>query len=188
MNIIKRSLSSIAMILAELLVGVLLLVDPVRLTQGIIVAFGAVLMLWGLFCVIKYFRTEAEAAAEEHAFVRGAALLLAGTLCAFCSDRFVEAFPVLTSLYGIVTLMGSMVKLQWTLDIIRLKRRIWLPAAASALVSAVCGILVIADPFTTITVLWTFTGISLIVEGALDLIAMLFGNRAVPPAEEKGRA
>ena len=72
MNIIKRSLSSIAMILAELLVGVLLLVDPVRLTQGIIVAFGAVLMLWGLFCVIKYFRTEAEAAAEEHAFVRGA--------------------------------------------------------------------------------------------------------------------
>lgn len=182
MYIIKRSLSSLAMIGAELLAGILLLVDPVGLTTGIITACGIVLMLWGVGCTVKYFRTDPEIAAEDHTLVRGALLLLGGAFCAFRSYWFVATFPVLTLLYGVVILVGGIVKLQWMLDIIRLKRRRWLPAAVSAFVSIVCGIVVIVDPFGTTAVLWMFTGISLLAEAVFDLIAMLFGNRVAPIA------
>lgn len=178
MHIIKRSLSSIVMITLELLVGVLLLINPVGLTTGIIVCCGVVLMLWGAGCIVKYFRADPEEAAEDHTLVRGVLLFLGGMFCAFRSYWFAATFPVLTLLYGVVILIGGIIKLQWMLDIIRLKRRRWLPAALSALVSITCGALVIADPFGTTAVLWMFTGVSLLVEAALDLIAMLFGNRA----------
>ena len=60
---LKRNLGSVAMSLAEIVVGILLLVNPVGFTSGIIIAFGIVLMLMGISTTIKYFRTEPEEAA-----------------------------------------------------------------------------------------------------------------------------
>ena len=43
--------------LVEILVGILLLIDPAGFTSGIIIAAGAVLMALGLYNIILYFRT-----------------------------------------------------------------------------------------------------------------------------------
>lgn len=51
------------MSLVELIIGILLLVDPVGCTSGIIVALGVMLMLLGIGSIIKHFRTEPEEAA-----------------------------------------------------------------------------------------------------------------------------
>ena len=45
---LKRNLSSVAMSLAEIIIGILLLVNPVGFTSGIIVTFGVVLMITGI--------------------------------------------------------------------------------------------------------------------------------------------
>ena len=49
---LKRSLGGVAMSLVELIVGILLLVNPASFTSGIIVAFGVVLMLMGSGSII----------------------------------------------------------------------------------------------------------------------------------------
>lgn len=43
--------------LPEILVGVLLLIDPIGFTSGIIIMVGIALMLFGCVCVIRYFHT-----------------------------------------------------------------------------------------------------------------------------------
>ena len=174
---LKRNLSSMAMSLVELIIGILLLVNPIGFTSGIIIAFGIVLMLLGIHKTVKYFRTEPEAAAVSQILVKGLLLLLAGAFCAFNSHWFIATFPVLTLVYGVVILITGITKVQWTIDIIRMKRSKWFWAAISAAISVLCGIVIITSPFSTTAVLWMFIGISLIVEAVFDMIGSILGNR-----------
>lgn len=174
---LKRNLGSVAMSLAEIIIGILLLVNPVAFTSGIIVAFGIVLMIMGIGTTIKYFRTEPEEAAVSQILVKGLLALLAGVFCAFNSHWFIATFPVLTLVYGVVILVTGITKLQWTVDIIRMKRSKWFWMAISAAISVLCGITVITNPFSTTAVLWMFIGISLIVDAVFDMIGGIFGNR-----------
>ena len=174
---LKRNLSSMATSLVELIIGILLLVNPIGFTSGIIIAFGIVLMIMGISTTIKYFRTEPEEAAVSQILVKGLLMLLAGAFCAFNSHWFIATFPVLTLVYGVVILITGITKVQWTIDIIRMKRSKWFWAAISAAISIVCGIVIITSPFSTTAVLWMFIGISLIVEAVFDMIGSIFGNR-----------
>lgn len=184
---LKRNISSMAMSLAEIVTGILLLVNPVSFTSGIIIAFGIVLMLAGVGTIIKYFRTEPEEAAVGLILVKGLLELLGGAFCAFHSRWFLATFPVLTLVYGVVILVAGITKLQWTVDIIRMKRSKWLWMAISAAISILCGISVIISPFCTTTVLWMFIGITLIVDAVFDMLGGIFGNRKKQAAEEKSQ-
>ena len=48
--------------------------------------------------------------------------------------------------------------------------------AISAIVSLICGFVVLSDPFASTLVLWMFTGISLIAAAILDVVVMFFGR------------
>ena len=174
---LKRNLSSMAMSLVEVIIGILLLVNPIGFTSGIIIAFGVVLMIMGIHKTVKYFRTEPGEAAVSQILVKGLLMLLAGAFCAFNSHWFIATFPVLTLVYGVVILMTGITKVRWNIDIIRMKRSKWFWAAISAAISIVCGIVIITSPFSTTAVLWMFIGISLIVEAVFDMIGSIFGNR-----------
>ena len=76
-----------------------------------------------------------------------------------------------------VILVTGITKLQWTIDIIRMKRSKWFWMAISAAISILCGITVITNPFSTTAVLWMFIGISLIVDAVFDMLGGIFGNR-----------
>ena len=173
---LKHNLSSVVMSLAEIVIGILLLINPVGFTSGIIIAFGIVLMIMGISKTIKYFRTEPEEAAVNQIMVKGLLKLLGGAFCAFNSHWFIATFPVLTLIYGVVILITGITKVQWTIDIIRMKRSKWLWMAISAAISIACGITVITNPFSTMAVLWMFIGITLIVDAAFDMIGGIFGN------------
>ena len=174
---LKRNLSSMAMSLVEVIIGILLLVNPIGFTSGIIIAFGILLMIMGISKTIKYFRTEPEEAAVSQTFTKGLLTLLAGAFCAFNFHWFIATFPVLTLVYGVVILVTGITKVQWTIDIIRMKRSKWFWMAISTAISIICGITVITNSFSTTAVLWMFIGISLIVDAAFDMLGSLFGNR-----------
>jgi len=162
--------SGVGISLLELLVGILLLVDPVAFTGGIIVALGAVLMVAGVVNVIRYFRTEPVEAAISKSLAKGLMELLGGAFCAFRSQWFLATFPVLTLIYGVVILVAGLNKLQWMMDSIRVKRRGWLLVALSAVISLVCGVMIIMNPFGSTSVIWIVIAVSLIVEALIDIV------------------
>lgn len=189
MKTIKENMNGILVCLFELVVGILLLISPVTFTSGIIMAFGVVMLVAGLGCVIKYFRTDPVEAAQGQILVRGLIVLLVGGFCAFKSDWFVATFPILTLLYGVAILLSGLAKIQWTVDMLRLKKKNWNLAAISAATSIVFSLVIIGNPFSSTTILWMFTGISLIVEAVFDVVALCFEikvmeNPAIIDAEE----
>ena len=177
MTPIKRSFSSIGMSLVELIVGILLLINPVGFTSGIIITLGVALMLTGVVTAIRYFCVDAVEASTHQLLVKGLISLLAGAFCAFYPQWFFVTFPILTLVYGIAILIAGLTKLQWMIDMIRMKRSRWFFVAISAAASILCGIVIIRNPFASTAAVWMFIGISLIVEAILDTIGSIFGDR-----------
>ncbi len=181
----KQKIGGIFATLLEMLVGVLLLINPVGFTSGIIIGAGILMLVAGIYCVIQYFRKDAQTAKMEQDLFKGLMALLLGFFCTTQSAWLVAVFPLLTILYGIVILISGLGKIQWTVDCIRQKRKRWFLPVISAVVSIACGIVILSRPFSSTAVLWMFTGITIIVEALLDLIAVLFGKSAALETESE---
>ena len=176
MEFLKRNANVIIICLLEALIGVLLLVDPVAFTSGIIIAVGIALLVAGVISIVGYFSTDAVEAALRGALAKGLALLLAGIFCVARPTWFIEAFPLITILYGVVILAAGLFKVQWAADLLRMKTGRWFLPAISAAVSIICAVIILSNPFASTLVLWMFVGISLIIEAVLDVV-VLFCNR-----------
>lgn len=168
--------SSIILSLCEVAIGILLLVNPVGFTTGIIVSMGIILLIFGIINVVQYFRENPEAAALKQELTRGCIEILAGLFCIIKSGWFLAAFPVLTALYGIGILIAGISKVQWTVDMIRLKTKKWFWMAISAVLTIVCAVIILCNPFSSAAVMWIFIAVTLIVEAIIDIIATLFAK------------
>lgn len=179
MKKIKELANGLVLCLFELIVGVLLLINPVGFTSSIIMVAGVVLILMGLIEIIRYFKADADEAAMGQSLVKGLLAVLVGVFCAFRTEWFIVTFPALTIIYGVVILVTGIGKVQLTVDMLRQKNKKWFWAAINALVSVVCAIVILKSPFTSTAVLWMFAGISLIAEGVLDIVTMIVGRKSV---------
>lgn len=184
MKSLKANFSTILLSLFELIVGVLLLISPVGFTKGILTAAGAVLIVVGLITLIQYFRTKTEEAAAGQLMFKALVALLLGVFLIFGKDWLIAVFPLLTMLYGVAILLTGLAKIQWTIDGIRMKKKRWWLSAIGAVVSIICAVVIFINPFGSTTVLWMFTGISLIVEAVMD-IALLITASVLNKGDEK---
>lgn len=183
MKVNKENGNVIIMCIIEIVVGILLLVNPVGFTNGIIIAVGIALMISGLLNVIRYFRSRPVEAAVGQLLVRGLVALLAGAFCTFNPQWFIITFPVIALLYGVAVLIGGLGKIQIAVDLLRMKNSKWWWGAISAILSIVCALVIINNPFSSTVALWWFTGISLIVEAVFDLITLIMSRKKNGGAE-----
>jgi len=189
MKTMLRRFGGVIMALVEVLVGILLVINPVGFTMGIVIGVGALLMVLGGFFTIAYFRADPVQAAREQNLTKGLCALLAGAFCMFRSGWFLAALPMLILFYGLGILLTGIAKVQWAVDAFRMKRDRWQFRACVAAVTLVVAAVVLLNPFETAAVLWTFTGISLIVEAVLDLlILILAGNLSAEKDMEESDA
>ena len=162
------------MCIAELLVGILLLIDPAGFTGAIITLLGILLVIKGALNIIGYFRESQRVAAEGHLLTSGLLFASAGLFCVIRSDWFFRAFPILTMFYGILILLSAFQKIQWTVDLRRMGVSRWYIALISAVCSLVLAVIVLTNLVATTAAMWMLIGIALIVEAALDILALLF--------------
>ncbi len=177
MKFLKENASNLAMILCEAAVGILLLVDPVGFTSCVIIALGAVLAIRGIAGIISYIHAPAQEAVLGHSLANGLIFLALGLCCMLNSNWFLDVFPSITTLFGIAILLTGIAKIQWVADCIRLKMGKWPIALVGAILTLVVAAIVIANPFATTTVLWTFMAVCLIAEAILDLVAVVLKAR-----------
>lgn len=180
MNFIKTAkehTDELIISLCEIAVGLLLLFDPVRFTSGIIVAFGVLLAVLGAASIIRYFTTEPRQAAKEQRLSKGLFLLGAGLFCILKSSWFISTFPALTVLYGAGLMLIGFIKIQRTVDMLRMKREMWFISAISAAASLLVAAIILVNPFKTTLFLWILIGVTLIAQAACDLMSIFLKKR-----------
>lgn len=173
MKALKDNLSKMILSICEILVGVLLLINPVGFTKGIIIAAGSFLIIIGIVDIIKYFRINAVSAAVSQFLAKGLIAIVIGAFCILKTNWFVITFPVLTMIYGVIILIAGLGKVQMTVDMIRLKKSGVILFLISALLSLACAVIIIMNPFESTKVLWMFIGITLIIEALCDFISTI---------------
>lgn len=177
MKKLRRNINSILLSIFELVVGILLIVNPIGFNAGIIIAFGMALVVVGLICVINYFRAAPEIAAMGQDLFKGFTAMIAGVFLVLKSEWLLTIFPLLTILYGAGILLAGISKLQWMVNMLRLKKQRWFLPALGALFSIACAVVILSDPFGSTAILWMFTAVALIVEAIFDLIIIIFGGK-----------
>lgn len=177
MEKVNRNFGTIIMCIAELIIGILLLIDPIGFTSGIIILLGVLLIVAGSKNMISYFRTDPEVASHQRYLATGLLLAISGLFCIFKSEWFFVAFPLLTVLYGILILVFGFNKIQWAVDLLRMKQKYWFITLIGALLSLIFAVIVLVNPFASTMTLWMFIAISLIVEAVVDVLSFIFGKK-----------
>lgn len=170
MAVIKENINTIVICLCEILVGVLLLINPIGFTSGIIIMLGIVLLISGIISVIGYFRTDAAIAVREQGLAKGLISSALGLFCILQSHWFIVAFPILTFLYGAAILVLGLFKIQFTSDMIRMKKKRWGFAALSAALNILLAAIIFMNPFGSTIALWTVMAVTLIFEAVFELV------------------
>lgn len=173
---IDRNTGNLILCIAEAAIGILLLIDPIGFTSGIIMALGLVLGILGIKELLDYFRTEPETAAKSNGLAKGLLMVLGGIFCIFRAEWFIITFPILTMFYGVLTLVGGISKIQWAVDMLRQKQKYWFIEVLGAVLTIIFAILILTAPFASTAFLWTFIGVSLIAEAIIDILAFVLGR------------
>lgn len=163
--------------ICELAVGVLLLIDPIAFTSAIVRILGIVLCVFGVLNIMSYFRLAPEMGSMSMSFTKGLVQVIAGVFCIFRPEWLANAFPLLAVAYGLVILVVGLVKLQWSVDTLRLSGSYWFIPGIGGLTSVIFAVVIILNPFTTTAVLWIFAGVSLIIEAVIDAVSTIMSNK-----------
>ena len=180
MKFLREKGGRLAAFLCEVLIGVLLIVEPVRFTSVVIIAAGVLMCTLAALNIIRYFKADPAAAAAGKNLYRGLTFALFGLFCIFFSRWFIDTFAVISIVYGICILLAGLNKVQWTVDALRLRTGTWIPYAVCAAVTVVCAAIILCNPFGTMRALWLFTGISLIAEAVMDIVSMFIKGKEQP--------
>ena len=170
---LKENRNGVVISLLEIFVGILLLVNPIGFTSGIVIGSGIILCLYGIFSVFKYFGTHIEEAVIHQDLSIGLLAILGGVFCIFQSEWFASAQEILTIIYGVFMIVSGIGKIQWSIDLLRLKRK-WIVSGVSAILSVIFGFVILQNPFETVEILWRFTGVIMIVEAVIDIASLIY--------------
>ena len=159
MNKLNRNTGNLIMCITEAVIGILLLINPIGFTSGIIIALGVVLTLLGAKALVGYFKADAETASESSGLAKGLLLAVSGIFCMFKAEWFI------------------ITKIQWAVDMYRQKQSYWYIEVLGAVLTILFAILILTNPFASTAILWTFIGISLIAEAIIDILAFVLGRK-----------
>ena len=161
--------SSILLSVCELIVGILLLIDPIGFTGTIIVFLGIALSILGIVNIVQYFRDPPAQAILKQSLAHGC---LASGIFFVVKSTYIASLSLLTVLYGVGILILGITKVQWTVDQIRLKTDKWFLTAISAAVTILCAVIILCNP----AVMWTLIAVFLILEAVMDIVAAILAR------------
>ena len=166
----RQKTAGILAILAYLVCGVLLLAWPQLMTDLTMWALVIVLIGYGLFQLFSYFRMSPAEGAMTFSLA-GALLALVLGIC-ILADKSLFA-GIIPRIWGLSLLLGGFVKVQESVDALRLKSSHWWWLLIGAAISVVLGIIAITRPTAVLDGVAIYIGVSLIVEAVVDLIMMI---------------
>ncbi len=168
----KRYGNILITILAELIIGLLLLKNPVGFTKSIIMGIGVVLLVLAVYNLVSYALDRRISMESEANRTLGIVTAVLGIILVLGRNWIMATFSVITLFYGILMLIGGVSKLSQTISMRRDERN-WVFALLSAIITIIAAVIIIANPFSTTMLLWQFIGLSLIVEAVIDLVVMI---------------
>lgn len=158
------------------LMGVILLLFPETTATTLCYAVGGGAIVVGVSTVLVYLFRDVTKNAYRNDFVSGLVAVLVGVFILCKVELFISLVPFLL---GIAVTVSGFIKLQNCVDMRRMGYGNGLTFFILSFVNILFGILLLADPFQTVIVLFRAMGVGLIFSGVSDLMAIIYMSRRV---------
>ena len=157
--------------IAYIVIGMMLLIMPQTSLLWICYAFGAVVLLTGIVCLIQYARIRGTGFTAPFMLVGG--VITAGLgIFTLAKPQVVASF--LPIVFGIFIVVDGLSRIGSAIDLAKRKGQKWWVLLLLSIVSVALGILLVLHPFGAAVSVVMVCGILLIVEGALNLGCILY--------------
>lgn len=157
--------------LALILMGILFIAFPKSSTVIICYATGIVACIWGFIRLVAHFKIDSMEVFGSYGLVQGAALLIVGITIIANPDILAK---FITIVFGIIMLIDGTLKIEYAIDLGRIKVNGWIWVLVTAVLMIVLGVIAIVNPFETAVTLMIFLGCILIADGISDLIIIWY--------------
>ena len=157
--------------IAYIVIGMMLLIMPQTSLLWICYAFGAVVLITGIACLIQYARIRGTGFTAPFMLVGG--VITAGLgIFTLAKPQVVASF--LPVVFGIFIVVDGLSRIGSAIDLAKRKGQKWWVLLLLSIVSVALGILLVLHPFGAAVSLVMVCGILLIVEGAMNLGCILY--------------
>lgn len=184
MEKIKSKLGAIGITIFELAIGVFLFINPEKLIKFALAGFGVIIFISGLIRLIRYLKARNKEAvvvgSKEDKADKSATpsifYMVLGIIIFFGYPLLMKIFSAFAIIVGIILIISGILK---TLQYNELKKQSSVSSfmGFSALVSIVCGVICIINPFGTMTMLFRFAAVAMIFFAVTDILSMLDGGK-----------
>lgn len=157
--------------IAYIIIGMMLLIMPQTSLLWICYAFGTVVLVTGIVCLIQYARIRGTGFTAPFMLVGG--VITAGLgIFTLAKPQVVASF--LPVVFGIFILVDGLSRVGTAIDLAKRKGQKWWVLLLLSVVSVALGALLVLHPFDAAVSVVMVCGILLIVEGALNLGCVLY--------------
>ena len=169
---LKWNLILLAVIFIAL--GIVLILWPGATMKTICYLLAAMPLAIGVFSLINYLRKDISGIIYRYDLVVGLCAILGGILVIVKVDKLTDLIP---AVLGFLVTMSGIMKMQNSVDMLRLGHGTWHVAFAMAIVNIVAGIVLLMNPFEAAQILIMCLGIALVYSGITDLYVTISISR-----------
>ena len=169
---LKWNLILLALIFIEL--GIVLILWLGVTMMPICYLLAAMLLALGVASLINYLRKDISGIIYRYDLVVGLCAILGGILVIVKVDKLTDLIP---AVLGFLVTMSGILKMQNSVDMLRLGHGTWHVAFAMAIVNIVAGIVLLMNPFEAAQILIMCIGIALVYSGITDLYVTISISR-----------
>ncbi len=167
--------SIIVMAIAYIVLGVVLIMYPSQVQKLISYILAFALIAMGIVNLIQYTRLDTNQIVNSYDLVLGFSTMIGGILIIINVERFEQLVLIVM---GFMILVSGVMKLQSSVNLMRLRSTSWQVPFAMAMIGIVYGIIMLINPFGAGGFFFAMMGIGFILSGITDIIVtVMFSAR-----------
>ncbi|MEG1523771.1 MAG: DUF308 domain-containing protein [Clostridia bacterium] len=155
-------------------IGIALFIWPGESSYVIVYIVAGLVSIAGLILTILYFARKAHPAFGSLSV--GLTLLAIGILLLILPEILIKILPFML---GFSLIFSGFNSLQTAIELIRLKVQKWFIPLIFSVVSIICGVLALLNPFNAAAVLMIFLGASLVADGIMLLVSIFLFRKSL---------
>lgn len=181
MKTLRIQLPVIVFLFFELVVGIMLFINPEEFTRIAILIFG-ITMLVNSVIFVAWFLISKKRGDEPGplSIVVSVISFVIGLICVIFTDWILGLFAVIVTVYGVFLIVSGIFKIKSYVDVRKAEIKGSVLMIAAAVLSIILGTVIVLHPIESTVIMWRFAGGALVFEALLDIVALIMSVRSSP--------
>ena len=162
--------SSLISSIILMIIGVLLILQSEITIITISYLIGTLLIAMGAIAIIKFIKNINNVAREELDIFYGVVTIILGVIVVYNPEAIASIIPIII---GIGIIINSATKLQYALELRESLNNQWKTTVVISIISAVCGVILICNPFKGAIVIMQIIGGFIVAYSILDIVSTI---------------